>query len=178
MIQLSFTGTTGEPDFSRLPQIVAVEGRKLVEDLGGEYARSVKRMIVAERAIATGGTLSSVKDELVIYSPSRAYFRRQVTSSRSFVWIQKGRKPGKMPVKFVGADSNGKKHFEPLPDMLRWLTFFGIPEPLWMPIMRAIAKRGVKPRDVLGRALSRSKPRLETLVQAAAVRIVKRLYRA
>jgi hypothetical protein len=179
VLQLQFTGLTNVPDFDRLPQLVAREGRKLAEDLGEEYTRSVKRMIVAERAIARGSTLSSVKDELVIYSPSRSYFRRQVTASRAFVFIQKGRKAGKkMPVKLIGTTASGGKIFQPLPEMLEWFTFFGIPEPLWMPIMRAIKKRGIKPRDVLGRAMTRAKPRLETLVQAAAVRLVKGLFRA
>ncbi len=167
------------PNFDDMPKIVAEESREIARELGDEYRRSYARTLIAARKIATGDTLDSIEDKLVLYSPSRQLFMRQIVASRSIVFIIKGRAAGgKMPIRFVGTTKDGHKLFEPVPELLRWLEFLNIPSYFWLPIARAIARRGIKPVDIPGRALRRARPRLQSIVQFRVTRILKRLFNA
>lgn len=108
-------------------------------------------------------------------------YKAQVVGDHSLRYIIHGRRPGgKMPVRVVGIfdprgrgsqyrgrgtgrfvrgiGSRGGRLFEPFPAMQRWFEVFRIPRDAWFPIMRAIARRGIPPKDIPGKALEMARP--------------------
>lgn len=154
------------------------ESLKLSARLAQAYANNLKITLSRVRAIATGDTLRSVKDEFVLKSPSRYLVQSRVVASRSIVFIQKGRQPGKKaPVRLVGTDERGKKIWEPLPSLLRWLQVLNIPKVAWLPIAWKIKRDGIKPREVQQRALNSSKSAFQSAITAFLAETVRKLFK-
>jgi hypothetical protein len=156
--------------------VVAQEGERLSKNMSDEYARQLRISLVRARKVATGRTLQSVRSERVLSSPSRMMFQHRVTASRSLIFIVKGRRAGaKMPVTVIGTSATGRKIFAPVAELVHWFLQLNIPSRAWFPIMRKIAKRGIKPVDVQSLALRRSQPRFTSLLQECVNRIRQRL---
>lgn len=135
---------------------------QLAQSLGSSYANNLRTVIVRRRAIATGKTLQSVKNQLVLDSPSRGIFERNVTARRTWMNIQNGRRAGlKMPIKKVG------NKFEPVTEMVEWFLALNIPKSAWFPILRKIARDGIKPRDLQNLTMRMTRPRLNALAAQA-----------
>lgn len=141
------------------------------------HANNLKIALTRARAIATGKTINSVRMQFVLDSPARGEFRRAVTARDTWFYIMVGRRAGgKLPVHVVGTDAKGKPMFEPLPALQEWFQALGIPRPRWFPILWAIKRRGVKPRDIQKRMMRESRPRMFTLVAFYTEQIAKDLF--
>ncbi len=120
-----------------------------------------KLALVSFGAIATGGTLRGIKRggglnhrQAPLGTASTGIFKRQVTAPKAFKFIVSGRRAGaKMPIRLVGRGKRGGKIFEPLPALITWFTALGIPKAAWFPILRAISRRGILPKNVPERAV-------------------------
>jgi hypothetical protein len=166
---LSFRTTFRAPEF----KIGAVNqnAAELADKVAETHANNLKI------AIASGKTLGSVHAEAILNSPSRGEFRRSIMAKSSWVYIQMGRRVGaKMPVHVVGTNSRGRPMFEPLPAMLSWFRTLNIPRAAWFPIMRAIKRRGIKPRDIQKRALNLARGRTMQLVTEYARKIALEMF--
>jgi hypothetical protein len=53
----------------------------------------------------------------------------------------------------IGTGVRGGKIFEPLPALITWFNALNISRDAWFPILRAISRRGIPPKDVPGRAI-------------------------
>jgi len=149
---------------------------ELADKSAESYANYLKLAIVQSKAIASGQTLHSVKAEKFDNSGVNL-LRRAVTAKKSWFWIQIGRAAGKkMPVRVTGTNASGKPIFEPLPEMLSWFRTMNIPRAAWFPILLAIKRRGIKPRDIQGMALRTAKPRVKELAKQYAAKIAQDLF--
>lgn len=165
---LDFKLQTIVPALQRDP--IARASAELAQALGSMYANQLRTAIARKKAIATGKTLGSVKNELVVDSASRGIFRRAVTANRSWQNIQGGRRAGaKMPVRKVGS------RFEPFPELVEWFQALGIPKAAWFPILRKIAKNGIKPRNIRDLAVRLGNQRLYQLSQNTGNKIAELL---
>lgn len=172
---ISFRASLRSPDF-RADALIR-NASDLATKVADSHANYLKISITRHRAIATGKTLQSVRSEFILDSPTRGQFRRSITAKNSWWFIQQGRKAGaKMPIKRVGTTSKGRPIFEPLPEMLEWFQALNIPRAAWFPILRAIKRRGIKPRDIQGRAMRLARTRTMELVVFYAEKIARELF--
>lgn len=145
------------------------------------YANNLKTSLARVRAIATGSTIRSVRDEMLLESPSRGLIKRRVVASKSIFWVQRGRRPGKAPIKFVGTRTtkSGKtaKWFEPVDGLVQWFLALNIRRELWMPIARAIGRRGIKPREVQIRSVKASSRAWQEAVIRFGADFVRSIFR-
>lgn len=166
---LDFKMVTITPAFRNKP--IEQEAARLAQQLASLYKNQFKLAIVRHRAIATGKTLQSVKIGKTLDSPSRGVFRRNITARRSWEWIQRGRRAGgKMPVR-----KNAAGKFEPVPEMREWFKALNIPKKFWFPIMRKIARVGIKPRKIRERMMRESRPQKARLITNAGRKIAREL---
>lgn len=184
-------------------QHVNVEMALLTKRVEAGMVNYVKLALVAYSKIATGDTINSIRPAFIankeLTSPNGyGFWLRKITGDYGLKFIISGRRPGaKMPVrlvsgsfdpagrgsKFRGAGGRyvkvtgrrGGRQFEPVPAMLRWFLALNIPRNRWFPIMRAIAKRGIKPVDIRGKALQDARPMLQREASLAAMNISRGL---
>lgn len=143
---------------------------QLAQEVGSLYANNLRLAIVRKKALATFKTLKSVAVENILNSGSRGLFIRHVTANRTWLNIQFGRRAGlKMPIKKVD------NKFEPVPEMVEWFLALNIPKAAWFPILRKIARDGIKPRDIQGYAMRQSRTRLSALAAQAGRDIAETL---
>ena len=132
------------------------EAALLADRVAASATNEVKLAIVSFGAIASGETLRETKWRTVADRQAALFgvaatgtFKRQVVSSRALRFIVSGRKAGsKMPVRMIGTGKRGGKVFEPLPALVKWFTISKIPRAAWFPILRAISRRGIPPKNV------------------------------
>lgn len=155
--------------------------RPMAKRIGESYQNNLKSTLARVGAIATGDTLKSVKDEMVLESPSRGVILRRVIASRSIIFVQFGRRPGKAPIRFVGTRPGKRKKdvkvFEPVPGLIRWFLALNIRRAMWMPIALAIGRRGIKPREVQMRAVRASQPAWQSAVQRFGIDFSNSLFK-
>lgn len=161
--------------------IVNSEAIILADKTAETLKNEVKLAIVHFSAIASGGTLRSIQAKFIsnrLQQPfgvaSTGIFKRQIIGARSLHFIISGRKRGaKMPVRRIGTGSRGGGIFEPLPAMLAWFQVLNIPRSRWFPILRAIKVRGIRPKDVPGKAITAAQYNITGYKQAAAANIAR-----
>lgn len=125
-------------------KVIDREAKSLADDVSLHVQVQVKLALIRLRAIATGQTLQSVGTEKVLDSPSRAIYIRQIVAKETWRFIQSGRRAGaKMP---------------PEAAMIPWFMALNIPRRAWFPIRLSIARRGIKPRNIVGKALREARP--------------------
>lgn len=138
---------------------------RFANDLTSLYTNNLKIALVRKRKVARGITLRGVANRTVGGSSTfgeKMILRRQVIAPKSLQYIQEGRKPGgKMPA-IVG----GKGQVLPRRELMLWLLANRIPRSAWFPIMKRIAKRGIKPTPVIQYMMRESKPRFRELCDA------------
>lgn len=134
--------------------------RKLAVDIADELARQVKLALIRVKAVATGKTLQSVRREELLSIPSRIEFRQNVLARDVWKEIQGGRSPGRLPL-----DS----------EMREWFLALNIPRGAWFPIRRAIQRKGIKPRDIVGLTLKNSQTRIKNLLEIYARQVAAQL---
>lgn len=165
---IDFKSVVITPAFSKNP--LAVEAARLAQELATVYKTQFKIAIVRSKAIATGKTLKSVAIGKILDSPSRGIFKRTVSASRSWIYIQKGRRAdAKFPIRRVG------NKFEPVPELKEWFIALGIPKAAWFPIIRKIARDGIRPRKIRERMMRDARPLQAKFSSAAGNRIAKQL---
>lgn len=164
----------------------------------------VKLALVAHAKVVTGDTIRSIRSievsnhSILPIKNSAGLWHRQVIGDYGLKFIMSGRRPGaKMPVRLVSGTfdfsgrgskvrgTNGRfikvvgkrggRQFEPVPAMLRWFLALNIPKNLWFPIMRSIAKRGIKPVNIGAHAINEARPIMQTYANQAAVNIASRM---
>lgn len=140
---------------AQMRQAVFDESRTLARRMSEAYANNLKLTLLRVKAFATGDTLRSVQAQVSSGNSARGQIASRVIASRSIIFVQGGRKPGKAPLRYKGV-KDGKKQFEPVPGLIRWFNALGIRRALWMAIARAIGRRGIKGREVQKRALNAS----------------------
>lgn len=156
---------------------IARETELLADRLAGTMIAQNQVALLGFGAKATGGTLRSIR--LGTRVSTATFQRRQIIAGHGYKFIVSGRRAGaKMPIRLVGTGKRGGKIFEPVPSMLEWFNVLGIPREAWFPIMRAISRRGIQPRNVPLRALQAARPHIARDVKAAAVAIGRQLVRA
>lgn len=157
------------PAFKNKP--VETESAKLAQELAALYANNFRLALITSKKVATAKTLQSVKIGKTLDSPSRGIFLRNVSAKKSWIFIQRGRrKGGKMPI-VKGKD--GK--FQPVPELLEWFAALNIPRKAWFPILRKIARDGIKPKNIQGKMMREARPRQAALAKATGNRIAKQL---
>jgi len=134
--------------------------RKLAVDIADELARQVKLALIRVKAVATGKTLQSVRREELLSSPSRIEFRQNVLARDVWKEIQGGRSPGRLPLES---------------EMREWFLALNIPRGAWFPIRRAIQRKGIKPRDIVGLTLKNSQTRIKNLLEIYARQVAAQL---
>lgn len=151
---------------------------RAADEIAASIVNYVKISLTRNSKIATGRTLKSIAAERVLDSASRGMFIRHVVGSRSWLFIQQGRRAGgKMPVVRVsGVTKKGGGLFMPAPDLLRWFIAMNIPPARWFQIMRAIARRGIKPVNIRDRAVRESRQRIGEIAGDTARRIAAELF--
>lgn len=143
------------------PTVLNTESVKLADRMAAIIVNEFKLSLISYGKIATGKTLQSVKAEFILDSPSRGYYVRHVVADKVWEFIQQGRKAGsKLP---------------PEKALVEWFRANNIPQKAWFPIRLSIARRGIKSRDVQGRALKRSLPAISRAVENASREISKNL---
>lgn len=125
--------------------VVNTEANRLADTLQDSLVNYTKLALTSYGKIATGGTIRGVEKGPATNRPQALFgvasygtFRRQVIAPKSFKFIVSGRKAGrKMP---------------PVNALVPWFEALGIPKEAWFPILRAISRRGIQPRNVPLRA--------------------------
>jgi hypothetical protein len=186
-IDFSFTTTSPDgkplvpPTEEEIKRQIFENARPMAKRMSEAYANELKIALTRARAIATGSTIRSVRDEMVLESPSRALIQRRVVARRAIVFIVKGRRPGKAPIKFLGTkvSKTGRtsKWFEPVAGLVEWFLALNIRRAAWMPIALAIGRRGIKPRDVQTRAVNQSKSAWQEAIQRFGIDVVNNLFK-
>lgn len=133
---------------------------KLAIDIADEVARQVKLALISVKAVATGKTLQSIKRETLLSSPSRIEFRQNVLARDVWKEIQGGRSPGRLPLES---------------EMREWFLALNIPRGAWFPIRRAIQRKGIKPRDIVGLTLKNTSTRINRLLAIYARQVASEL---
>lgn len=150
---------------------IARNASRAADEIADSIKNYVKIALTRNGKIATGRTIKSIAAERILDSASRGLFVRHVTGSRSWLFIQQGRRAGgKMPVRKAG------NKFEPFPELVLWFNALNIPRVRWFPIMRAIARRGIKPVNIRDRAVRESRQRIGEIAGATARRIAADLF--
>lgn len=134
--------------------------QRLAVDIADEVARQVKLALINVKAVATAKTLQSVHREQLLSSPSRIEFRQNVLARDTWKHIQGGRSPGRLPLES---------------EMREWFLALNIPQAAWFPIRRAIQRKGVKPRDIVGLTLKNARGRIESLLRIYAAQVASQL---
>jgi hypothetical protein len=156
---------------------LAIECPLIAQDIAEEHARQLKLALISSKKVASGKTLQSVTVGGSFDSGSRSIFKRRVLASRSWIFINDGRRAGsKMPVHQVGTGPRGGKIFEPLAEMLSWFLTLGIPKAAWWPIMAKIKRDGIKPVRIAEMSVKNSRPRTTHIIAYRARRIAERLF--
>lgn len=149
--------------------------KKLAEQLGELYESEAKLAIIKTKAITTGRTYKSIRNELVLDSPSRNEYRRRIVADKSFDFIDKGRRKGaKMPVHVVpGVTKRGGKLFVPFPELITWFNILGIPRSAWFLILRSMKRKGIKPKNIRRMMLKSARAKMREFAFAARDDIAK-----
>lgn len=151
--------------------VIARNAARAADDIAQSIKNYVKIALTRNHKIATGRTLKSIAAERILDSASRGMFVRHVTGSRSWIYIQQGRRAGgKMPIR-----RNGNK-FEPVPELILWFNALNIPRARWFPILRAIARRGIRPVNIRDRAVRESRVRVSEIAAQTAKRIAAEFF--
>jgi hypothetical protein len=155
---------------------IDAEASKLATEMAEEYARSLKLAVVTAHAIARGELLASPKVWQTNLG-SRSLFKRFVTASRHWIFVDRGRRKGsKMPIHQIGISKRGKPVFAPVPELVRWFLLLNIPSRAWWPIMRKIARRGIPAKNIQSIALRNAQVRWVSIIQFRAREIVLRMF--
>lgn len=156
--------------------VIFDESNRLADEMADEFARSLKLAIVKAGAVATGDLLKSPKVWRTSIG-SRLYFKRYVTASRQWIFVDRGRRKGtKMPVHVIGTTATGKPRFAPLPEMTRWFLLMNIPSRFWWPILKRMKERGIPAKNIQSIALRNAQVRWVSILQYRAKRIAERLF--
>ena len=112
--------------------ISPIEGMRMIM---GNASDAYRKVLIDGDKKATGATISSLNYKLSISGYS---ITGELYGSKAIQFIRSGRRPGaKLP---------------PQGSLLDWMRSRSIPAKAEFPIRRAIAKKGIKPFDVDGRA--------------------------
>jgi hypothetical protein len=154
------------------------ESNRLADEMADEYARSLRLAIAKAGSIATGELQKSPRVWRTTLG-SRLLFKRFVTASRHWIFVDRGRRKGApMPVHVIGQNAKGKPIFAPFPTLVRWFLLMNIPSRAWWPIMRRIKERGIRAKNIQSIALRNAQVRWRSILQFRAKRIAERLLRA
>ena len=170
----TFTTKVTTPTISQ--QTIEQEGAQLADEMADEYARCFKLAVTTAGAIARGELLKSPRVWRTNLG-SRQLFKRFVTASRHWIFVDRGRRPrSKMPVHVIGTSKTGKPIFAPLPELVRWLLLMNIPSRAWWPIMRKIARAGIPAKNIQSIALRNAQVRWMSIIQYRARVLVQRMF--
>jgi hypothetical protein len=134
----------------------------LADNIGTIIRGAIRERLTFTKKVVTRKTIGSIKTERILSSASRGIFIRHVTGAKSFIFVQMGRRAGaKMPVYKKG------NKFVPFPELAAWFRKLGIPKERWFLIMRAIARRGIRPTDVRDASVAISQVRIQ--IRAAQI---------
>lgn len=141
-------------------QGVNAEASSTADDILNFVQRQFKQALLRNKKVVTGETLQSFRKQMILNSPSRGLFIRELLASPVVDFIDQGRKPGKMP---------------PEKPMMKWFIELGIPRRKWFPIRLSIARKGIKPRRIKQEAMNASSSYIQKRSLKAAQHIAKNL---
>lgn len=168
--------TSRVPSFSRMQEVIAEECGKMRDEITDECARQCRRALVDTDSIATAKTLQSIK-AVPIEGGTAGQFRGQVRAVKTWIFTDRGRGPGKMPIAKTGTSlRTGKPKFEPLPEIRAWFVIRGIEPAAWWPILRSIGKRGTRGKHFVRKALEVAAIRTRTIANFRARTLTTRLF--
>lgn len=151
-------------------------GRRMADEMADEFKRCFKLAIIGAGAIAWGELLQSPRVWQTNLG-SRLYFKRFVTASRHWLFVDRGRRRGgKMPIHQIGISKTGKPVFAPVPVLVRWFLYFNIPSRAWWPIMRKIARQGIPAKNIQSIALRNAQVRWRSIIEYNARLLVQRMF--
>jgi hypothetical protein len=160
------------PNFAKWPGIIAQECGHMRDDITREYATQVRRALISTDSVVSSKTLNSVRDRKGYGSQTQ--FRGHVTMVKTWLFTQRGRGPGKMPIAKTGVSlKTGRATFQPLPEVASWFLARGVPREAWWPILRSIGRKGTKGKFFLGKAMANARTRL--LLTFRGITLAKRL---
>jgi hypothetical protein len=144
---------------------------KLADDITDLLVVNNRIALITANKKVTDKTFNSVKARSV--RRTRFVQHRQVVAGQGFKFIRDGRKAGsKMPVRMARMSvRSGKPIFAPQPRLAAWFKALGIEKSEWFPIMRAIARRGIRPIRIDHHAITRAVPQIRSMCQTAAINI-------
>lgn len=152
--------------------LLNAEARALADRLMLVMFNYTRQAMISYGAVATRQTFNSIQKRVV--GNSSRQMERAIVANPALKFIISGRRRGaKMPVRRVGTGKRGGGIFEPLPEMLKWFRWAGIPREAWFPILRSIKRNGIPARNVPARAMREARATVHRQVQWTAVRITK-----
>jgi len=158
--------------------VVNQAATQLMAKIDPAVVQGMKQAMVEMNAVRSGRTQRSIRSRKVasrsLSSQGGGILHRQVVGNKALGEIISGRGAGQpMPVRMVGIGKRGGRVFEPLPNMLRWFVETGIPKSQWFPIMRAISRRGIRPKNIPKRAVEIARPNITVHARAAGFQIAR-----
>jgi hypothetical protein len=111
---------------------------KLLNDYGKQVTNEMKNRLIGYDKVASGNLLKSIGYQLEETSPG--ILELTFFMADYGVYVDKGRKPGKMP---------------PLSPIKKWLRIKGLPEKAAFPIAKNIGRFGIKPTNFFTIPISR-----------------------
>jgi hypothetical protein len=154
------------------------EARQLAEEMAELYARNARGVLRSRGKGVRSGAVEGVKP-VMNASSSRGGFRAAVAAPPSLRLkeIQDGRRPGaKAPLVRVGTGPRGGGVFEAVVGLREWLRARGIPRRADYPIAMSIARKGIKPVDVQGKAMEATRRGWTTLWQRRLEALRRKLF--
>lgn len=153
----------GLPSHLEIKQRLYDMSTKLAKRMSEGYANQLKITLLRVKKFATGDTFRSVKDEMLLESPSRYLVQRRVVASRSIVNIQLGRAAGLTP--------------PPVSALVKWAQALGIPQASLKRIAQAIGRKGIKPVEVQEKAVRQARNGWKQAIQAHLSAFVRDLFK-
>lgn len=132
---------------------------KQVRELGSDIVDTIKKILQSENKIATGNLIQSL-DYKVIEVIGKIFL--EITAADYFQFVDKGRRPGKMP---------------PIKPIKSWMSAKGIVsknKSLPFLIARSIGKKGIKPTNVKQRAIKEVMKNVDKVLKKGAVKDIEK----
>lgn len=132
---------------------------KSVKELGADVVDTIKKILQSENKIATGNLIQSL-DYKVIEVIGKVFL--EITAADYFKFVDKGRRPGKMP---------------PIKPIKSWMQAKGIVsknKSLPFMIARSIGEKGIKPTNVKQRAIKEVMKNVDKIIKKGAVKDIEK----
>lgn len=132
---------------------------KQVRELGSDIVDTIKKILQSENKVATGNLIQSL-DYKVIEVIGKVFL--EITAADYFPFVDKGRRPGKMP---------------PIKPIKSWMAAKGIVsknKSLPFLIARSIGEKGIKPTNVKQRAIKEVMKNVDKVLKKGAVKDIEK----